>query len=49
MRLTIIATDIKQQIEKFKDERIGGRRRDFVETVQIEGQAKDGDVMDTTA
>ncbi|KAJ9607700.1 Ubiquitin conjugation factor E4 [Cladophialophora chaetospira] len=41
------ATDIMEQIRKFKDERIGGGRREFVETVKTEpvGNA-DGEAMD---
>jgi len=35
---------MKEKIEKFKEERIGGKKRDFVETVKVEGG---GDLMDT--
>lgn len=44
-----IATDIKEKIEKFKEEKIGSRRKDFVETVKTEtaGNA-DGEAMDTS-
>jgi hypothetical protein len=38
------ATEMKEKIEKFKEERIGGKKRDFVETVKVEGG---GDLMDT--
>jgi len=42
-----IATDMKERIQKFKEEKIGSRRRDFVETVKtVEGG--DPDAMDTT-
>ena len=43
------ASDVKEKIEKFKDERIGSRRKDFVETVKTEtaGNA-DGESMDTS-
>ena len=37
---------MKDKIEKFKDERIGSRRKDFVETVQTEAPKPD-DVTDT--
>jgi hypothetical protein len=43
---------MKEKIEKFKEERIGSKRRDFVETVQTEQPKPDDlvaeDVMDTT-
>lgn len=39
---------MKEKIEKFKDERMGSKRKDFVETVQTE-EPKPDDVMDTTA
>ncbi len=41
-----VATDIKEQIEKYKQEKLGGRRKDFVETVKTEtaGNA-DGEAM----
>jgi len=43
----IPATDIKEQIEKLKDEKIGSRRKGFVETVKTEdGGAADGEPMD---
>ncbi|KIX08122.1 uncharacterized protein Z518_02778 [Rhinocladiella mackenziei CBS 650.93] len=43
----IPATDIKEQIEKFKEEKIGSRRKDFVETVKTEkGGNADGEAMD---
>ena len=32
--LIIIATEMKEKIAQFKEEKIGGRRRDFVETVK---------------
>ncbi|EXJ58547.1 ubiquitin conjugation factor E4 B [Cladophialophora yegresii CBS 114405] len=43
----IPATDVKEQIQKFKDERMGSARREFVETVKTEpaGNA-DGEPMD---
>lgn len=44
MLLTHPATDVKEQIEKFKSERLGTKRKDFVETVQAEA-AKEGDVV----
>ncbi|KIW46383.1 uncharacterized protein PV06_02057 [Exophiala oligosperma] len=46
----IPATDIKEQIDKFKQERIGGKRRDFVETVKTEaGGNADGEAANTPA
>ncbi|KAL2403925.1 Ubiquitin conjugation factor E4 [Exophiala dermatitidis] len=43
----IPATDVKEAIEKFKEERIGNRRKDFVETVKTEaGGNADGEPMD---
>lgn len=45
-----LATDIKEQIDKFKQERIGGKRRDFVETVKTEaGGNADGEAANTPA
>ena len=32
---------MKEKIEKFKDERIGAKRKDFVETVQTEAPRGD--------
>lgn len=50
------ATDVKEKITKFKEEKIGSRRKDFVETVKAEGAASSipagvessGDAMDTS-
>ena len=43
-----IATDIKDKIEKFKEEKIGSRRKGFMETVKTEsGGNADGEAMDT--
>ena len=38
------ATEIKQRIDRFKAEKLGSKRKDFVETVRAE-QAKEGDVV----
>lgn len=55
-----VATEVKEKITKFKEEKIGSRRRDFVETVKTEdGEAgvessealassAPGDAMDTS-
>ncbi|KAJ9498426.1 Ubiquitin conjugation factor E4 [Exophiala xenobiotica] len=45
----IPATDIKEQIEKLKQERIGSRRKDFVETVKIEATGNADGESDPTA
>lgn len=45
MELTIAATEMKEKIQKFKDEKIGSKRKDFVETVE----KTDVDQMDTSA
>ncbi|EXJ85294.1 ubiquitin conjugation factor E4 B [Capronia epimyces CBS 606.96] len=43
----IPATDVKEAIEKFREEKIGSRRKDFVETVRIEAVGNaDGEPMD---
>ena len=50
-----LATDVKEQIEAFKQEKIGNRRKDFVETVKTEpvggpdGEATDGTVDEGVA
>ncbi len=41
------ATDVKEQISKFKDEKMSGKRREFVETIQTESAGTaDGEAMD---
>jgi hypothetical protein len=41
------ATDVLEKIQKFKEEKIGSRRKDFVETVKIESTGNaDGEAMD---
>ncbi|KAI1616566.1 ubiquitin conjugation factor E4 B [Exophiala viscosa] len=51
----IPATDVKEQIEAFKQEKIGNRRKDFVETVKTEpvggpdGEATEGTVDEGAA
>lgn len=39
---------MKEKIEKFKDEKIGSKRRDFVETVEKVEDVEKVDEMDTT-
>ena len=41
-----LATEMKDKIEAFKNERIGSKRKDFVETVQTE-EPKGDEVLDT--
>jgi hypothetical protein len=43
----MVATEMKEKIEKFKDEKIGAKRKDFVETVKTE-EPKPDELMDTT-
>lgn len=38
---------MKDRIEQFKEEKLGGRKRAFVETVQVESRGTDVDAMDT--
>ena len=40
-----LATEMKEKIEKFKTEKIGSKKKEFVETVERAG----GDQMDTSA
>lgn len=39
---------MKAKIEAFKDERIGSKRKDFVETIKTEEPKPGEDVMDTS-
>jgi len=53
--MMLLATDVKEQIEKFKQEKTGNRRKDFVETVRTEsvggadGEATEGQVNEGVA
>lgn len=48
MLLTSIASKMKDKIEAFKAERMGGKRKEFVETVRVEGGGDSaGEKMDT--
>jgi hypothetical protein len=38
------ADDLRARIQSFKEERIGGRRKEFVETVVVESKGEEGDV-----
>lgn len=50
MLLTVIATEMKEKIEAFKAEKMGGKRKEFVETIQVESKGDStGEMMDTTA
>ncbi len=48
-----LATEMKERIQKFKDEKLGSKKKEFVETVQTvdaERAEKEGvDAMDTSA
>jgi hypothetical protein len=35
---------LRKRIQAFKDERIGGRRKEFIETVVVESIGKEGDI-----
>ncbi|KAK5090159.1 Ubiquitin conjugation factor E4 [Lithohypha guttulata] len=45
----IPATEIKAQIQKFKDERLSGRKKEFVETVQVESKGEEGQTLGDVA
>ena len=42
----MIATEVKDKIDAFKEERIGSKRKGFVDTVQIEDASPAEDPMD---
>lgn len=49
----ILATEMKERIQQFKEEKLGSKKKEFVETVQTvdaETAEREGfDVMDTSA
>lgn len=39
------ATEIKAAIDQFKDEKLGGKKKEFVETVQVESKGEEGQAL----